>query len=102
MTLGEVLEKITNSNRVVVTNAARQVIYRGYVASMNMAKIDRQRKIHRIEIGMETYRKTDKMWDWARTEPLDEQIPAEQFSQFAVGELEHIIYIKIELENEFL
>ena len=102
MRLGELLEKTVNSDRVVIVNAAKQVIYRGYAASVEHARIDEQRKVERFGIGMETYSKTDVMWDWARTEPLAEQIPVEQFTQFEVGQLEHILYIRIELANEFM
>ena len=102
MTLGELLEKTTKSDRIVILNAARQVIYRGYAASVEHARINEQRKVERFGIGMETYRKTDVMWDWSRTEPLAQQIPVEQFTQFQVGQLEHILYIRIELANEFM
>lgn len=102
MTLGEILEKATKSDRVVVVNAAGHVLYRGYTANADHAHIDQQRRVKRLGIGMETYRKTDKIWDWQRADTLPEQIPVEQFSQFEVRELEHIIYIRIELESEHM
>ena len=100
--LGDVLDSITPSDRVLVVNAAKQVVYRGYAANAAHSNLSRQRKVKRFGIGMETYRKTDVMWDWSRTEPLAEQIPVEQFTQFEVGQLEHILYIRIELANEFM
>ena len=101
MTLGEILDKATNSDRVAIVNAAGHVLYRGYTANADHARIDQQRRVKRLGIGMETYRKTDKIWDWQRADTLPEQIPVEQCSQFEVGELEHILYFKIELANEF-
>lgn len=50
---------------------------------------------------METYRATDKLWDWEKTDKLPEQVPVEQFSEYKVEQLKHILYIRIELENEF-
>ena len=101
MRLGELLEKTVNSDRVVIVNAAKQVIYRGYAASVEHAHIDTRRIVERVGMGMETYKKTDKMWDWQRSEPLAPQIPVEQFTQFEVGQLAHILYIRIELANEY-
>ena len=101
MTLGELLEKTVNSDRVVIINAAKQVIFRGYAASADYAHIGPRRIVERVGTGMETYKKTDKMWDWKQAEPLAKQISVEQFSQFEVGQLAHILYIRIELANEY-
>lgn len=86
--LGDVLDSITPSDRVLVVNAAH-------------SSISRQRKVKRFGIGMETYRATDKLWDWEKTDRLPEQVPVEQFSEYKVEQLQHILYIKIELKNEF-
>ena len=86
--LGDVLDSITPSDRVLVVNAAH-------------SNLSRQRKVKRFGIGMETYRATDKMWDWEKTDKLPEQVPVEQFSEYKVEQLQHILYIRIELKNEF-
>ena len=86
----------------MILNAAKQVIYRGYADNVAHANINKKRKVKQFGIGMETYKKTDVMWDWSRTDQLSKQIPVEQLTQFQVGELEHILYIKIELTNEFV
>ena len=41
------------------------------------------------------------MWDWERADALPPQVPVEQFGEYKVGELKHILYIRIELDNEF-
>lgn len=99
--LGDVLDSITPSDRVLVVNAAKQVVYRGYAANAVHSNISRQRKVKRFGIGMETYRATDKSWDWEKTDRLPEQVPVEQFGEYKVEQLQHILYIKIELKNEF-
>ena len=99
--LGDVLDSITPSDRVLVVNAAKQVVYRGYAASAAHSSISRQRKVKKFGIGMETYRATDKLWDWEKTDKLPEQVPVEQFSEYKVEQLQHILYIRIELKNEF-
>ena len=101
MTLGELLEKATSSDRIVILNAAKQVIFRGYTATVAHTHISPQRRVAKFGLGMETYRKADVMWDWQKTDALPQQVPLEQFSQFEIGELEHILYIRIVLENEF-
>ena len=63
--LGDILDKLTPSDRVVIYNAAGQV------------------------------------WDWAKTDSLPEQVPVEQFTQYRVEDLQHILYIRIELKSEF-
>lgn len=39
--------------------------------------------------------------DWAKTDSLPEQVPVEQFTQYRVEDLQHILYIRIELKSEF-
>lgn len=73
--LGDIMDKLTPSDRVVIYNAARQVVYRG--------------------------RATEQMWDWEKTDSLPEQVPVEQFTQYRVEDLQHILYIRIELKSEF-
>ena len=95
--LGDVLDSITPSDRVLVVNAAKQVVYRGYAANAAHSNLSRQRKVKKFGIGMETYRATDKLWDWEKTD----QVQVEQFSEYKVEQLQHILYIRIELKNEF-
>lgn len=99
--LGDILDKLTPSDRVVIYNAARQVVYRGYAANALHSGNNMQRRVKRMGLGMETYRATEQMWDWEKTDSLPEQIPVEQFGEYKVEQLQHILYIKIELKNEF-
>lgn len=99
--LGDVLDSITPSDRIVITNAAKQVVYRGYAANAAYSNVSRKRKVKKFGIGMETYRATEKLWDWQKMDKLPEQIPVEQFSEYKVEQLQHILYIRIELKNEF-
>ena len=93
--LGDIMDKLTPSDRVVIYNAARQVVYRGYAANAVHGTLNPQR------LGMETYRATEQMWDWEKTDSLPEQVPVEQFTQYRVEDLQHILYIRIELKSEF-
>lgn len=101
MMLSETIGKITPSDRIVIINAARQVIYRGFAANVNSAGIRQTRRVKRFGVGLETYKATEKMWDWTKIEELPPQVPVERFGEYKVGELKHIMYICIELENEF-
>lgn len=86
--LGDIMDKLTPSDRVVIYNAARQVVYRGYAANAVHGTLNPQRRIKKMGLGMETYRAT-------------EQIPVEQFGKYRVEDLQHILYIRIELKSEF-
>lgn len=96
--LGDIMDKLTPSDRVVIYNAARQVVYRGYAANAVHGTLNPQRRIKKMGLGMETYRATEQMWDWAKTDSLPEQVPVEQFTQYRVEDLQHILYIRIELK----
>lgn len=99
--LGEAIEKIVPSNRLMIINAAGQVVFRGYAANAGSAGIRKTRRVKRYGIGMETYKATEKMWDWSKIDALPPQVPVEQFGEYKVEELKHILYIRIELDNEF-
>lgn len=73
--LGDILDKLTPSDRVVIYNAAGQVVYRGYAANAVHGALNPQRRIKKMGLGMETYRATEQMWDWAKTDSLPEQVP---------------------------
>lgn len=100
--LGDILDKLTPSDRLVIYNAARQVVYRGYAANAVHGTVNPQRRIKKMGLGMETYRATEQMWDWEKTDRLPEQIPVEQFSKYRVEDLQHILYIRIELKSDSL
>lgn len=63
MQLGELIEKMTTSDRLVIINAAGQVIYRGYAANFAHGTINPLRRVKRFGLDMETYKRTEKMWD---------------------------------------
>ena len=58
--LGEAIEKATPSDRIMIVNAAGQVIFRGYAANTESAGIRKTRRVKRYGIGMETYKATEK------------------------------------------
>lgn len=100
--LGEVIESCTGSERIVVLNAANQTVYRGYAANfMESSNVSPMRKIKRIGIGMETYRKTDTMWDWEHSKELPEQVPIESIPEYDIGDLRQFVFMKIQLHNDF-
>ena len=78
--LGDIMDKLTPSDRVVIYNAAGQVVYRGYAANAVHGTLNPQRRIKKMGLGMETYRATEQMWDWEKTDSLPEQVPVEQFT----------------------
>lgn len=59
--LGDIMDKLTPSDRVVIYNAARQVVYRGYAANAVYGTLNPQRRIKKMGLGMETYRATEQI-----------------------------------------
>ena len=55
--LGDIMDKLTPSDRVVIYNAARQVVYRGYAANAVHGTLNPQRRIKKMG------------WAWKHTEP---------------------------------
>lgn len=51
MQLGELIEKMTTSDRLVIINAAGQVIYRGYAANFAHGTINPLRRVKRFGLG---------------------------------------------------
>lgn len=99
MKLGEIVEKMELSNRLVVLNAAGQVVYRGYVANFFKEKEEIiERNVKGYGIGLETYKKTENLWDWTNTEKLPESIPVKELSRYDIGELQQLFYNKVTLE----
>lgn len=52
MQLGELIEKMTTSDRLVIITAAGQVIYRGYAANFAHGTINPLRRVKRFGLGM--------------------------------------------------
>ena len=50
--LGDILDKLTPSDRVVIYNAAGQVVYRGYAANAVHGALNPQRRIKKMGLGM--------------------------------------------------
>ncbi len=102
MTLEQLIERLYGSDRIQITNAANQTVYRGYAASaMDGLGIDLQRKVRRVGIGLESYRKTDTMWDWKKIDKLPPQVPFESIPEYNIGDLTQLLFIRIQLCSDF-
>lgn len=75
MQLGELIEKMTTSDRLVIINAAGQVIYRGYAANFAHGTINPLRRVKRFGLDMETYKRTEKK----------SRVPAHDIHNYAAG-----------------
>ena len=99
--LGTLMERFRGSERVVVENAARHVLFRGYAGNFETSNIDKTRRVEQVSTAVETYRKTDNLWDWSNINNLPEEIPMECISEFEIGDLKQIIYTRIRLVSDF-
>lgn len=99
MRLGELTEKMVASDRLAVINATGQVVYRGYAANFVHGTINKMRKVQSFGMAMETYKRTERMWDWQNIRELPEQIPVEQLGQYDVGQLQQLLFVRVILED---
>lgn len=97
--LGQFMRSITPSDRVMILNAAGQVVYRGFAANFENTGISGERPVRSFGLGMETYKKAERMFDWQNIRELPRQVPIEQIEEFSTTELSHIIYTRIILGN---
>lgn len=104
--LGQLLDVLISSDRIKIFDGESEkdpVLFTGFVGCFDYTRteIDRNRRIVKAGLGMDTFRVDDRTGKWnsfAGAEKLHEEIPVESISNFKSSELEHIIYTRIFLE----
>lgn len=101
--LGQLLDVMTNSDRIVIhdgSNSNSPVIYKGYVACLDYLErnIDCRRRVLGVGIGA-TFYTVDKakLNKFSHTQPLDEEITAEQAGRYDFKDLVEFVYTNIYL-----
>ena len=100
ITVKDVLATMYGSDRIVITNAAKNVIYRGYVGNVEN-KVDTGRKVDRLKQCLEVYRKEEILWDWSRIEQLPQSLTPEQTLKYSTDKLTYFAFLEIQLANDF-
>lgn len=101
--LGELLEVLINSDRIVIydgENDTSTELYRGYVGCFCYAQnnIDTSRRIAKTGLGTDIFRREQGSSHIYNTEEEKKKIPMESISDFKYSDLEEIIYTRIFLE----
>jgi hypothetical protein len=96
--VGDILASMPGSDRIVIMNAARNVIYRGYAANA-LESIDTSRKVDRMKQAMEVYRKEEVLWDWTRIKELPQSLTPEQTLKYSTDQLTQFVFTEIQLAN---
>ena len=99
--LGQVIDHMSKSARLVILAPGGYVRFRGYVGNFKDRWVSREEEVDIIKQQMETYRKEDGLWDWKRIEALPPQVPFKDIPEYGPGELEHVIYTEVRLKPSF-
>lgn len=103
MTLGEILEKATHSDRLIVCDTSGHELYRGFVACIGYGDgIDLQRTVKRFGLSTNIFRKENRAAERMKeyrygTQPEPDN--PENISDFKFSDLEMMIYTKVVLED---
>ena len=98
ITLGQLLRHMVSSDRIVIENEGKEVLYKGYVGCSQYGNIDETRKVKQFGLSTEIFRKELRPV-YITGQRLKERIPVERISDFKFSELEMLIYTKIVLED---
>ena len=93
MTLGEQLERMISSDRIIVQTEEKEELYRGYVANFEHSEVDRDREVGKIGVATDIFRVTDRDRLLKNREKIDTK--EDEISDFKFSDLELMIYIRI-------
>lgn len=98
ISLGQVLDTMLNSQRLLVVEEEGKELYKGYVANFTYSTVDRSLQVKEIGLATEVLpkaKKTDRL-------PMKERkpIPSDDLTYFAFADMECVVYQKIVLEKD--
>lgn len=99
--LGQVIDHMDKSARLVINTAAGYPVYRGYVGNYKKGWANEDAEVNTVRQQMETYRTEDGHFDWKNIHDLPAEIPVKEIERYKTGELTHLIYTEIQLENPY-
>lgn len=99
MTLGEIVEKMIPSDRLIVTNSDKAELYRGYVENFRYSTADRSHEVAKIQLATDIFLKKNREKELGSQKVLTPQMPVESISDYAFSDLEILIFTKITLED---
>lgn len=101
MTLGEMLKRAINSDRLIIQEADGQEIYRGYVACVQYhSEIDVAREVKRFSLATDVFRKENREKYLGSQQKPKTEVAVDSISDFRFSDLEMLIYTRIILEGQ--
>ena len=98
MKLGEMLEKMPNSDRLIVQEEDGEELYRGYVANFIHCDVDRDSEVKRSGIATDIFKKSDREIRMMDREKVI--FPADGKTDFRFQDLEFMIYTRITIDKK--
>lgn len=98
MTLEEFIKGAVPSDRLIVEDRTGE-LYRGFVACLGYAQVDRSREVKKHGLSTDIYRKELKTVGAAKYMTEGEEVQVESISEFPFSDMMMKIYTKVTLEG---
>ena len=95
--LGQVIQRMINSERLLIVDESGKELYRGFVGNFGYSALDAAALVKKIQLETNTFRRgnpSDKI-------PQKEKqvVPVENLTAYSFSDLEFVIYQRITLER---
>lgn len=99
VTLGQLIERMIPSDRLIIEDETGKEIYKGYVGCMQHTDIETSRYVKRFGLATNIFRKEVKRRGANIETLLKEEVSVESISEFGFADLVMQIYTKVILED---
>lgn len=100
ITLGQLVEHMIPSDRLIINDGAGNVLYRGYVATLEHHNIDLTQVVKRFGLATEIFRKEKKVQFTSNQKELPREVPVESISDYGFSDLEMLIYTRVMVKGQ--
>lgn len=95
--LGQILQRMVKSERLLIVDEAGNESYRGFVANFEYSALDKLKPVKEMRLETNVFRRGNLL---ARVPQVKkEAVQIDDPSKFCFSDLEFVIYIKITLES---
>ena len=95
ITLAQLVEHMIPSDRLIIKDGAENVLYRGYVATVEHHNIDMTQTVKRFGLATEIFRKEKRTQFTSNQKELPQEVPVESISDYGFSDLEMLIHTRV-------
>lgn len=100
ITLAQLVEHMIPSDRLIIKDGAGNVLYRGYVASLEHHNIDLTQAVKCFGLATEIFRKEKRTQFTSNQKELPQEVPVESISDYGFSDLEMLIYTRVIVKGQ--